>query len=324
MTNKDPKSVLLLGDINVDMYFPVDRYPEPGQEGFAEEISAHLGGSVVNTAVVLQKMGAQTNMIGCLGDDSWGNQAQDWLREIGIGLNGVQHASEKQSGLSMLVVTPDNERTMFTHRGANACLRAEGISPLLFESADIIHLSGYAFMVGAQREAAWQAVALAKSAGIKISVDTGLDAVLKVPNEFRRLIPQVDLVITGMKEMSELYGVDTIEQAYQVLMENGVSLTGIKLGADGSYVGNQQQNYYQKAFPVESVDTTGAGDTYSAGMILGLLHHLSVEETGQLASGLGALATMVPGAGSGLPGNDTLRHFYLDQGVVFDFHKIGF
>jgi ribokinase len=145
-------------------------------------------------------------------------------------------------------------------------------------------------------------VELAKSKGVAVSLDTGLEPALLTRAELCRLIEMTDICVTGCKEMKELYDVSGPEEAIAKLLSLGVSLAAVKLGEGGSLVADVQSSVFCPAFSVEVVDTTGAGDSFSAGLLFGWTHGLSLAASAVLASALGALATTVFGAGLSLPG----------------------
>ena len=147
-------SILLLGDINVDVLMDVPVYPPPGGEAVTERLITRLGGSAANTAVVLSRLGLEARMLGRVGSDPWGQLALAALAEAGVGLELVQQDEAVATGLMFTAVTPDGERTMFGQRGANPLTDPSAISPDILGGADLLYLSGYALLEVPQREAA--------------------------------------------------------------------------------------------------------------------------------------------------------------------------
>ena len=302
-------AILLLGDINIDSFWPVPEFPMPGRDGLVEEVKFEVGGAVLNTAIVLDRLGFKTSMLSCLGRDRWADQISDSLAESRIDLTTVQFHPTALTGINFTIVTPDGERTMFTHRGANKYYDPGLIREEIFQDADLLHISGYGLLESPQRDAVWRAVDLAKQYSVPISVDTGLEPVIKQPEDFRALVRDLTICITGLEEVKALYGSSTPEEAADQLTRQGVKIAAIKLGSKGSLVANQGKQVRMPCFEVEVVDTTGAGDSFSAGLIYGWLNDLRIEVTAILASALGALATTVNGAGMALPGKRELANF---------------
>jgi ribokinase len=299
--------VLMLGDINIDTVWPVDQLPGPGHDAYVKSVSVGLGGAVLNTAIVLDRLDQPTGMLSCVGKDLWAAQAFELMRQTRVNMANIRVRPELASGLIFLAVTPDGERTMFSFRGANTRLAPEDLPVQAFEQASILHISGYSLLEAPQKDAVWRAVELARANGVAISLDTGLEPALLVRAELCRLIEMSDICVTGPKEMKELYGVTTPEDAADKLLSLGVRMAAVKQGEGGSLVADQETNVFCPAFPVEVVDTTGAGDSFSAGLLYGWTHELSLAAAAVLASALGALATTVYGAGLGLPGKEAVR-----------------
>jgi len=298
--------VLMLGDINIDTVWPVDKLPGPGHDAYVKAVQVGLGGAVLNTAIVLDRLGQTAAMLSCVGEDLWAAQALALMRQTGVKQDYIRVRPELASGLIFLAVTPDGERTMYSFRGANTHFAPADLPVQAFEQASILHVSGYSLLEAPQKDAVWRAVELAKAKGAAVSLDTGLEPALLTRAELCRLIEKADICVTGPKEMRELYGISEPEEAIAKLRSLGVRLAAIKLGQGGSWVADQTDSVFCPAFPVAVVDTTGAGDSFSAGLLYGWTHALSLAASAVLASALGALATTVYGAGLGLPGREAV------------------
>ena len=219
----DPlRQVLLLGDINLDALMPVLEYPVPGRDGMAQAIHLRVGGTAANTAVMLKRLGLSAELLASTGQDLWADYVLAPLHGLGIDLCGVWQNPEMTTGLTFIAVTPDGERTMFSYRGANIGFSPSQISPAAFDHASLLQISGYAFLEPPQQLAAWQAVNLARQHGVPVSLDTGLEPVVRAPKEIRRLLPDLDVCILGMSEAEVLFGARTAEEALTALLSAGV------------------------------------------------------------------------------------------------------
>jgi sugar/nucleoside kinase (ribokinase family) len=177
-------------------------------------------------------------------------------------------------------------------------------------------------------------VELAHQAGVVISLDAGLEAAAKATEEVRALLPLVDLIFPNQAEAERLTGSSDVKGAARSLSEYGVKTVALKLGAQGCVVhcsarspdrrvycsarspDRRREIFSIPAFAVEVQDTTGAGDSFDAGFILGRLWGLGARESAILANALGALAASAVGAGDALPGPEKAR--VLLQGCLSD------
>ena len=295
--------ILLFGDINIDTVWPVSEFPTPGRDAYAKSVSVGIGGAVVNTAIVLDKLGQRTGLLACVGKDIWAEKAAETLNATQINQTYIKVKPDSTTGLIFLIVTPDGERTMYSCRGANVQYEAADVEEEAIKKAAMLHISGYALVESPQKDAAWRAVELAKKYEVPICLDTGLDPAIHNPKDLCRLMPELTICVTGLKETVELFNLSKPEEAAEHLLSLGVKLAAIKLGEKGSFVATENENFDCPAFQVKAVDTTGAGDSYTAGLIYGWSNGMSLRSTALTGSLLGALAASVYGAGLALPGS---------------------
>lgn len=293
--------VLCFGDINVDALMDIPAYPEPGGDAMASQVILRPGGSVANTAIVLARLGLKVKMIARVGADAWADLALAPLHELGVDLSAVTRDPDEATGLIFIPVTSGGERTMFSYRGANTRTPVEAISATVMGSPRFVHISAYNFLKSPQREAAWRLVELAQAARLPLSMDVGVEPSRNAHTDLLALLPQLDLVVLGQEEAQTLIGTDEPGQICQILLERGAKNVGLKLGRQGCQVASKHQRLRLPGLEVVTVDTTGAGDAFCAGMIFGLLADLPLPACGLLANTLGALATTVWGGGPVLP-----------------------
>ncbi len=177
------------------------------------------------------------------------------------------------------------------------------------EQAALVHLSGYALGHAPQRHAAARLVKFAAEKHIPLSLDTALEPALLFRDEMRWLLPQLTLCVLGSEEAHALTGAETPEKAIAALLQAGIQRVGYKLGSEGCLIAGEEGIYHQPAFRVDTVDSTGAGDTFSAGLVVSWLSGLDLPATAVMVSAFGALATTVWGGGPALPGRVELAQF---------------
>jgi len=289
-------SVLLFGDINVDNIFMLSEFPEPGRDGYANHIEMHLGGVGCNSAAVVAGLGQPTKLLGAVGDDIWSDFVIAELRKAKVDVQHVMVKPGLKTGLIFIAVTPNGERTMFSHRGVNLTFSPEDLPANILDNVCLLALSGYLFLEPPQCDAAWRLLELAANKNIPVSMDTGLDPVILAPDTIREVLPHISVLITGDAEAQELTQTNHPQDQVDKLIEIGVEQVAIKLGQEGAWLGWNGGLLREPAFQVDVVDTTSAGDAFSAGLIYGYLNHFSPGGSLLLANALGGLATTVYGA----------------------------
>jgi len=306
--------VLLIGDLNIDNIVKIPVYPAPGGDAIPDKLETHIGGAVANTAFVLDKLGQSAKIISAIGGDVWAGVIMKAFSGTGVDLSKVIHTDADTTGMIIILVTPDGERTMLSYRGANTRLTPEAIHQQSFEDVGILHISGYAFLKEPQRSACFKAIQVAEELQIPISIDIGLEPAEKCRELFISLLPKLTFCITGMHEPDIFWGCKIMEEAASKFLASGVKIPAIKLGADGCYLARQSNQFYLPPLPVQPLDTTGAGDAFSAGLLYGFMHRFSLRQMGIMANLTGALATLSIGAGNNLPGKDDIQSFFNASG----------
>ncbi len=238
-----------------------------------------------------------------------GDLALGTYSRAGVDLSAVSRDSTTATGIILVATVPGGERTMFSNRGANARLSPDDIIQTGMDGARILQLTGYAFLESPQRDAALKAIDMACASGIPISLDLSITPTGISREHVLRLLEKLDICILGVEEARELLGAQDHAEAARALIERGVSTAAVKLGSRGSFLATREESLSIPGVPVNSVDTTGAGDAFSAGLLFGRVQGLSLGASGLLASALGGLATEVRGAGPSLPGREELLPF---------------
>lgn len=315
----EKNKVLLIGDLNIDNIVKIPVYPAPGGDAIPDRLETHIGGAVANTAFVLDKLDQPAKILSSLGKDVWADVIKDAVSGTLIDLSQVIQTERDSTGMIIILVTPDGERTMFSYRGANTCFAPEDINPQAFQDVGIVHISGYALLKEPQRSACYKAIKYAEELEIPISIDIGLEPAEKCPQVFKALLPKLTFCITGMHEPEIFWGCRIMEDAASKMLASGVKIPAIKLGADGCYIARQSNQFYLPPFDVKPIDTTGAGDAFSAGLLFGFLQRFSLRQMGLMANLTGALATQCLGAGNNLPGKEEISRFIVEFGSdLFD------
>lgn len=293
--------VLLIGDLCLDLFMNIPKYPDLGGDGLADQMVEQSGGSAANTAVALAHLGVDSCLLTHTGTDHWADKVLTILSGEGVDTSRIVQEKTDKTGITFLAVTPEGERTMFTYRGANAHLSPDEISPELLTGTNMLHLSGYACLKAPQALAALKAVEIAYQHGTGISLDIGVEPAHVMGDTLRAMLPKLSLLILGVPEACTLGGTQSTSDAVHYLIDRGVQTVGLKLGKGGCQLTTRSSQIHLPGYTVNVVDTTGAGDAFSAGMIYGLVNGWDLESTGVLANAMGALATTRWGAGAALP-----------------------
>ena len=250
------------------------------------------GGSAGNTVAGVGSFGGRAAYIGKVADDTLGGVFTHDIRAAGVHFDTAPladgAASGRGTGVCMINVTPDGQRTMCTFLGAANQLDASDIDADLIGASAIVYLEGYLFDPAPARAAFEASAAAAHAAGRKVAI-TLSDAfvVHRWRAELLAFIEaSADIVLANEAELQALFEAGDFDQAAAHLGRI-VDIAAVTRGPLGSVVfgGGGAERVEVPAFPVDKVvDTTGAGDQYAAGLLLGLARGLSLEDAGKLGS----------------------------------------
>lgn len=244
------------------------------------------GGSAANTIVGVASFGGRAQYIGKVRADQLGEVFSHDLRSIGVGFDTPLAIGGPPTGRSLILVTPDAQRTMNTYLGASVNLGPADIDANLIARGRILFLEGYLFDPPDAREAFRVAARMAHAAGRKVSL-TICDpfCVDRHREEFRDLVTHhVDILFANEAEICSLYEVGDFDTALQQV-RGECEIAALTRGKRGSLIVAGDEFHVIDAQPVETlVDTTGAGDLYAAGVLYGLSQRFGLADCGRLGS----------------------------------------
>jgi sugar/nucleoside kinase (ribokinase family) len=248
--------------------------------GAAVEMS---GGSAGNTLAGLASLGGRGGFIGRVCDDELGAVYRHDIQAMGVEFPVPPATQGAPTGRSMIIVTPDAQRTMNTLLGAAAELQPDDIDETFVARGQVTYLEGYLFDREAAGEAFQKAAAAAHGAGRLVALTLSDSfCVERYLDAFRELVAQeIDIVFGNQDELSLLYESDDPMAA----AERECDLVVMTRGAKGSLVSHRGTRTAVAAEPVARVvDTTGAGDLFAAGFLYGITHGRDVPTSARLGS----------------------------------------
>jgi ribokinase len=284
--------VVVIGDVMVDVLVRLSGPLAPASDAPAV-IRFHGGGSAANTAAWLAAAGAETVLVGRVGDDERGRRARDELRAAGVDAR-LAADPEQPTGTCVVLVDPDGERTMAPDAGANDALSETDLADDLLARGDHLHVTGYALLRPGSRPAARSAMTRARESGMTVSVDPSSSALLSV--DFLDQADGAQLLLPNASEAHALTGESAPERAARVLAGRFGEAV-VTLGPDGALWTNGDEVLRVAAAAAESpVDSTGAGDAFSAGFLAARASGPSTAEALAAGCKLAARAVTTPGA----------------------------
>lgn len=285
-------TVLVVGDYCLDVIFTgLPSMPTLGEEIFGEDVNVTIGGGTFPTSMVLRRLGITAEACMQFGNDFFSSYAMQLLRAAGLDSRFFRVEDQPLRRLTVALSYPEDRAFVSI---ADPPLVFEGRSrfgaaSLDEQSFDHIHIAHLSAGL-----AAADLIRRAKRDGISISLDCGWNLKAIHDAAVWETLGQVDVFLPNEKEVLEITGEKDLELGFQKLAEN-IPLSVVKLGREGSIGITQDDRVAVPSIPVESVDTTAAGDCFNAGFIFGYLQNHSLENCLLAGNICGALSVTALG-----------------------------
>lgn len=249
---------------------PVEEIPAGQGGALVEEIRITAAGAAGGTAVTLAKLGARVRSAGAIGTDAVGDMLVMLLQRSGVDTSLLVRRDHEQTSASVLPIRPNGDRPAFHVIGANATYGLDDVDWTALDGASHLHIGGPEMLAGGGSTAAALLVA-AKERGLSTSAD------LLTPGEFLPLVAEslepvwahLDYLLPNDDQITGLVGTSDIADSCRAMVERGVGCVAATCGAAGAVVADRDGLARIPAYEVAVVDTTGCGDSFSAGFIRG-------------------------------------------------------
>jgi len=251
--------------------------------GPATEMS---GGSVANTVAGFANLGGAAAYIGRVNNDQLGEIFVHDMRSLGVDIRLKPAPARATTARCHVLITPDGQRTMQTYLGACIELSTADITEETVGRAEVTLLEGYVWDIAEGPALARKAIDIAKTAGGKVALSLSDSLCVERHREafHDAVLNGVDIIVADEEEVSALLQTDNFDDTLEALADYD-NLFAMTRSEKGSVIKHGDQIIVQPATPVaELVDTTGAGDAYTAGFLFGWTHGKSLRESAEIGT----------------------------------------
>jgi fructokinase len=305
---------MTIGEILIDM-------TQTGTDANGNAIFAAIpGGAPANLAVAARKLGVETAFVGCVGNDPFGAILKNTLLRYGVDADGLQVTDRADTTLAVVTVDAHGERSFTFCRKPGADTQIDRARALEAVShAEILHFGSVSLAAAACRDTIVSAVRRAKENGALITYDPNYRASLwnseaEAIEIMRSVLPLCDVVKLSEEETRLLTGRERAEEAAQALLDRGVKLALVTLGANGAYWRYGLDSGTVPGFRVKVADTNGAGDTFFGAFVSRIAKHGGltaltperIERFVRYANRAASITASRPGAIPAMPTEDEL------------------
>lgn len=291
---------------------------------YLRDFELRAAGAESNTAIGLQKLGHSAGWLSRLGEDELGQFVLNTVRAEGVDTSHVARDPEHRTGLMVKEIHGQNETKVYYYRDGSACSFAgpEDMEEEYLKTAKILHLTGITPVLSEScKQATYRAIELAKKNGVKLSFDPNIRYKLWGDNDhsvmIREMMLQSQIVLAGLDEAGLLLKADKPQEIFDRLFSSGkVEIAALKDGARGAWVATRKEIHQIAPYPCHCVDPVGAGDSFNAAFLAGVLEGQDVKTCGDMGAVGGALATESLGDMEGQPSRQEMdRAFHRGKTV---------
>ncbi len=298
---------LAVGNINYDYLIYSREPPRVDSRIEAYRFLIEAGGSACNFAVSVVKLGVKCGVLGCVGDD--GDWLLNKLRERGVDTSTILKVEGEASGRVFVIVDKNGGRTMIAYKGANRHLEPEVVKSIDIKKYKHVHVSGREASIVEEIN-----MLTREKAEITLSYDPGSTIVRKYPRLVLKSLKRVDYLFVNKEEYDCLLKENRIEDIGEVFEQSDrLKYIFVKRGGAGALALCRDGEISVPAFKVDVVDTTGAGDVFNAGVLVGLKKGLKLRDALLLGNAVAALKITREGAQSS-PTLEEVKFFLEERG----------
>jgi len=307
--------ILVVGSLNADLVVRTPRFPKPGETISGEDLQIIPGGKGANQAVAAARQGAAVAMVGRVGNDSFGPDLINNLKQNNVDTAHVQMDARSATGTAIIVVDGGGQNSIVLSPGGNGKVSPADLGNVSFQDHKLLLLQ-----LEIPIETVASAAQHAKDSGLRVLLNPA--PARSLPEQ---LISLPDFILPNESELSLLTDqpvndLASAEKAAKRLLGRGAQNVVVTLGANGALIVTQAMIKHVPAFKVEVVDTTAAGDAFIGGFAAKLLESdglpssmqeqaLTLQNAVQYGCACGALATTKFGAQPSLPTRDEVERF---------------
>ncbi len=293
------KSILVIGSLNMDIVIKVDKQPEIGETVLGDELSYIPGGKGANQAYAVGSLGGCITMLGCVGNDNFGEQQKKQLASRKVNVSHLKVCNNKPTGTAIIYINSTGDNSIVVIPGANQECDVEYLkgNDSLFAQCDYVLIQ-----MEIPLETIYYAIARAKELGKTVILNPA-----PAPNGILQIcLEQIDYITPNETELLKLSGekeldMMSIEKGAKTLIKKGVKNVIVTMGERGSLFVSENEMYSYPARKVQAIDTTAAGDCFCGAFVVGLAEGKKVSEAIRFANAASSIAVTRKGAQSSIP-----------------------
>ena len=290
--------ITVIGSLVMDLVIKLEKFPKEGDTLFGDEINYYLGGKGANQAYALTRLGANTEMIGMVGNDNFGKAFIDTFKKAGTKVSNILVSDKVGTSLAVIQSNYKAENKIVVMHGANYEFSAKELKKV----ESVLKNSNLVITQLELRPEIEEAI-INLCAKYKVPVQLNPAPAYKLSKE---LLSKITYITPNDLELSILTGMktDTLENAKKAvkkLLSMGPKNVISTLGGNGAMIGDKKGIRHIPGFKVKVVDTVGAGDAFNGGFAYAISKGHKIDDAVRFANAVGGLAVTKQGAFPSMP-----------------------
>lgn len=295
----DKKKIAVIGSVNMDIVVNVPYMPAVGETILGYSFKTVPGGKGANQAFTAARLNGDVCMVGKVGMDEFAQPLLDNLKRVGVNVDGIKKQEDTHSGLAFIYVSKEGDNNIVVVPGANGRIFKEDLEQYkgLIEGSDIILLQ-----LEIPLDTVFYAIDIAHEMG-KFIILNPAPAPDSIPDS---VLKKIDIITPNETELQKLIGskidsMESIKEGANVLLSKGVKTVVVTLGDKGAALVTENEFLHFLVPKVETIDTTAAGDSFTAAIAVALSEGRSMEEAIIFAGKVASIVVTREGAQTSIP-----------------------
>ena len=307
--------VICTGAALVDMVAKVERHPLDDDEVFVSDLTLLSGGAAANTAYACGKLGLVSAFLGKLGEnDVFGSKIIEDFNEVNVNTALLKYSKQYGTGSAYVALNKEGDRRIYAHSGAADYLSKEDVIEQELLATKVIFLSSLKNL-----EPFIEAANIGRKNNITVILNPGMLIIDQGLVNLKELLGKIDIFILSQREFYTLLNIQekikdkTIVENANTLLELGIKVLIVTMGERGAFLlTDQESELIPSANVSQVIDTTGAGDAFSAGFIYGFVKNLSyafedLKQNVKIGNFVAGKCIQELGARTGIPTSDEVK-----------------
>lgn len=313
--------VICIGAALIDIIAQVERHPIEDDEVFVSNLKLLSGGAAANTAYACAKLGLLTAFLGKLGlNDAFGAKIIKDFEKVKVATTLIKYSNNYSTGTAYIALNKEGDRRIYAHSGAANYLSKNDINERDIELTKVIFLSSLKNL-----EPFIKAATIGKTHGIPVILNPGMLIIDQGLKNISKLLKKINILILSLREYKTLLNLqgneidnEAIKEKVELFWKFGIKAIVVTMGEKGAILLNQEISDLIPSIKVgQTIDTTGAGDAFSAGFIYGFVQNLSFEfkdlkKDVKIGNWVAGKCIQELGARNGIPIKEDLNNFLIN------------